>query len=840
MGRRCGSAARSSARCSPGSSSPAACRCRPSGSSRTCGATSGPDAVHPFVSRLRGVLGATRSRNAAAATSSTATWCTVDADTFVDEVDAGRRPWQGRRRGRRRRAGSALARWNGSTRSAVADVADVAVVDAEADRLGELRVAAAEALADAHVRLGRGGEDVDRLGELVLRYPLREPLAARLVTALYAAGRQADALAAYERCRRGLAEQLGVEPAAAAAPRARGGARPGGAGVVVGARAPRCGRTCRSAPGRSSSGPSWSRCVEAALDDAGRRPVVLYGMPGAGKTELACELAHRRRRAGRVAWWVAAEDPAGTAAGLDDLAAALGIGRTGARGGHPRRAVGRAGPLAGLGAGLRQRRRARPSGALPAHRRARRRHHHLRDQAWRRLARPIPVPSLPAPEAVAYVVERSGDPDTAAAGELADLLGDLPLALQQACAYVEQTGMTVPDYVRLFRGHRAELGAVATTWGLAFDRLRRRSPLAAGVLETMSFLAADAVDVEMLWPLADGDELDVQEAIGELLRLSLVDRKGADPAGAPARPGRRARPAARGDRGGAAGRRGAAVPGRRGRRRDAAAHLVQVAAHSEALRARACRSGRRAGRRGAPVRRTRPLPGRRAGARRGAAAAGHLADVSGSDHPARRAAVSARRGARRRGQAERGARPAPPRGRAAGRRAEGRRPRARARLQPPRPRPQLRRRHRGRDRGARAVAQDAARRPPRRPRRARAGRPRLHAAGPTACSTGRARRSPRAATCSRPTVGTGRTPRPGSAWWPRTGVGSRRPWRCSGWRSTRSPGSAAPTTPTPRRRWTSSATRCGSCTGPRRRSSSTGGPSRCSCGCSATRTPGSR
>ena len=63
----------------------------------------------------------------------------------------------------------------------MADVADMPVVDAEADRLDELRVAAAEALADAHVRLGRGGEDVDRLGELVARYPLRESVAARQV-----------------------------------------------------------------------------------------------------------------------------------------------------------------------------------------------------------------------------------------------------------------------------------------------------------------------------------------------------------------------------------------------------------------------------------------------------------------------------------------------------------------------------------------------------------------------------------------------------------------------------------------------------------------------------------
>ena len=185
------------------------------------------------------------------------------------------------------------------------------------------------------------------------------------------------------------------------------------------------------------------------------------------------------------------------------------------------------------------------------------------------------------------MVERSGDTDVVAAAELAELLGDLPLALQQACAYVEQTGMSVPDYVRLFRAHRAELlrdpGTVATTWGLAFDRLRRRSPLAAGVLETMSFLSADAVDVEMLWPLAEGDELDVQEAIGELLRLSLVDRKGAVlrvhrlvqdvvRARLPAATAR--------DRLDAAVRLCLAVEADGG---GAGAHLVQLAAHSEGL-----------------------------------------------------------------------------------------------------------------------------------------------------------------------------------------------------------------------------------------------------------------
>ncbi len=285
------------------------------------------------------------------------------------------------------------------------------VVDAEADRLDELRVAAAESLADAHVRLGRGGEDVDRLGELAQRYPLREPLAARLVMALYAAGRQADALAAYERCRRALADQLGVDPApplrrvhaAVLAHEAMGSVY--AAGPALRSNLPQRARVFVERPELAAR-------VESALDGGGHRPVVLYGMPGAGKTELACELAHRRQRAGRVAWWIAAEDPAGTAAGLADLATALGIG-TRAREEDTRAALwaelDRAPGWVLVFDNADEPARLEPYLPTSVHGDV------LitsRDQAWRRLARPIPVPSLTRTESVAYVVERSGDPDT--------------------------------------------------------------------------------------------------------------------------------------------------------------------------------------------------------------------------------------------------------------------------------------------------------------------------------------------------------------------------------------------------------------------------------------------
>ena len=137
-----------------------------------------PDAAHPQVSRLRALLGGDAIPKRRGGYLVDRSVVAVDADAFVAEVDDGRRALA---RGADAVAAlaleSALARWVGER--AFEGVVDVAVVDAEADRLAELQVVAAEALADAHVRLGRGSEDVGLLSQLAQRYPLREPLAAR-------------------------------------------------------------------------------------------------------------------------------------------------------------------------------------------------------------------------------------------------------------------------------------------------------------------------------------------------------------------------------------------------------------------------------------------------------------------------------------------------------------------------------------------------------------------------------------------------------------------------------------------------------------------------------------
>jgi predicted ATPase/DNA-binding SARP family transcriptional activator len=105
----------------------------------------------------------------------------------------------------------ALALWRGP---ALADVADTDFGQAAVARLDELRLTAIEQRVDADLRTGNTASLVAELEGLVIAHPMREPLAARLMRALHAAGRRGAALEVYEQTRKRLVNQLGVEPSA--------------------------------------------------------------------------------------------------------------------------------------------------------------------------------------------------------------------------------------------------------------------------------------------------------------------------------------------------------------------------------------------------------------------------------------------------------------------------------------------------------------------------------------------------------------------------------------------------------------------------------------------------
>jgi predicted ATPase/DNA-binding SARP family transcriptional activator/class 3 adenylate cyclase len=107
------------------------------------------------------------------------------------------------------RLGRALGRWRGP---ALQDVADRSWALGEVARLEELRLAATEAWLEARLALGDHDGVAAAAEAAVAAHPVREGLWQQLMLSLYRSGRQADALAAYQRVRRHLGDELGLAP----------------------------------------------------------------------------------------------------------------------------------------------------------------------------------------------------------------------------------------------------------------------------------------------------------------------------------------------------------------------------------------------------------------------------------------------------------------------------------------------------------------------------------------------------------------------------------------------------------------------------------------------------
>jgi len=103
----------------------------------------------------------------------------------------------------------ALALWRGAP---LADFRDEPFAQAEIDRLEGLRAEATEDRIEADLALGRHASIVTELEGLIAAYPLRERLYQQLMIALYRCGRQAEALEVFQKARRTLVEELGLEP----------------------------------------------------------------------------------------------------------------------------------------------------------------------------------------------------------------------------------------------------------------------------------------------------------------------------------------------------------------------------------------------------------------------------------------------------------------------------------------------------------------------------------------------------------------------------------------------------------------------------------------------------
>ncbi|HEY7049884.1 MAG TPA: BTAD domain-containing putative transcriptional regulator [Jatrophihabitantaceae bacterium] len=177
----------------------------------------------------------------------------------------------------------ALALWRGP---ALADIADAPFALATVARLDDLHLAATLDRVEADLALGRAVDVVAELDGLCERHPLDERLSGLRMSALAAAGRQADALAEYDRIRSRLADELGIDPSAelqavhVAVLRGETTARPAhpGRGARTNLRA-----QLTSFVGRDEE----VARIGKLLDES--RLVTLVGPGGAGKTRLAIE-----------------------------------------------------------------------------------------------------------------------------------------------------------------------------------------------------------------------------------------------------------------------------------------------------------------------------------------------------------------------------------------------------------------------------------------------------------------------------------------------------------------------------------------------------------------------
>ncbi|MFF2045567.1 tetratricopeptide repeat protein [Kitasatospora sp. NPDC058170] len=268
----------------------------------------------------------------------------------------------------------------------------------------------------------------------------------------------------------------------------------------------------------------------------GTPAVVLHGLGGVGKTELALQYAHLHSESYDLIWWIDSAVPGATDAALAAIAEQLSPHWTGTEPSLSARA-------AWARAWLQQHDRwllvhnnvEEPAllgdllGRLP-------RGHHLITSryatGWQAQVRLVGLGVLPRTDSVALIgswVPFASPKEEWHAGQLAGELGDLPLALEQAGAYMNQTMTGVEEYRSSLHefldeaalDHAGDEQTVAGVWALTLTALAESNPLSVELLHTLAWLDPDGLPRELLAELTAGP-VRMKTALGLLRAYSMV------------------------------------------------------------------------------------------------------------------------------------------------------------------------------------------------------------------------------------------------------------------------------------------------------------------------------